>query len=365
MKPLGFGLLHLPEKGENKEIDLEATCALVDDFLSRGGRLFDTAYNYLDGKSEVAFRECVVKRYPRDAVEIEDKLPTWKVRSPEDCGRFMAEQMERCGVDYFDVYLLHWMNERNYERCLKHDIFGFMRRQKAEGKARKIGFSFHDSPEVLERVLREQPGLDCVLLQLNYLDWESDAVQARACYDVAVRYGVKVTVMEPVKGGTLSVLPPEAKELFDARRPELSPSQWAMRFVRALPGVGMVLSGMNGLEQLAENMAELPELEEDEGEIYTKVRTILESSYVIKCSTCGYCLSNCPMQIPIPRYFKLYNEYHAKPEDGWKMLPTYEGMAKGKGKASECLACGACQEHCPQGIRIIEWLKKVSEAFEK
>ena len=184
------------------------------------------------------------------------------------------------------------MNERNYERCLKHGILDFLRRQKAEGKAKEIGFSFHDTPEVLERVLSEQPGMDRVLLQLNYLDWESAAVQSRKCYEVVVKYGVKVTVMEPVKGGTLAQLPPEAKALFDARHPELSPSQWAMRFVRSLPGVGMVLSGMNSLDQLAENMTHSLPLEEGDLEIYAQVREILESYHAIKCSTCVYSLRN-------------------------------------------------------------------------
>ncbi len=365
MDKLGFGLLHLPEKGDNHDVDMEKLYVLVDDFLARGGRLFDTAFNYLDGKSELAFKEAVAQRYPREAFAIEDKLPTWKIRSPEDCQRYMDGQLEHCGVDYFDIYLMHWMNERNYERCLKHDIFGFMRRKKEEGKAKKIGFSFHDTPEVLERVLREQPGLDCVLLQINYLDWENDAVQAKTCYDLAVKYGLEVMVMEPVKGGTLSNLPPEAKALFDARHPELSPSQWAMRFVHSLPGVGMVLSGMNSLEQLAENMIDPLPLEEGDLEIYRQVCKILESQYAIRCSTCGYCLSNCPMQIPIPRCFTLYNEYTAKPSDGWKILPNYNSLTKTGGKASDCIACGACQEHCPQGLEIIEWLKKTAEIFEK
>ena len=362
---LGLGFLHLPEKGESGEVDVEATCALVDDFLARGGKLFDTAYNYLNGNSERMFKTAVADRYPRDASQLEDKLPTWKIRSPEDCRRYMEEQMERTGVDFFDIYLLHWMNERNYERCLKHGIWDFLRRQKAEGKAKKIGFSFHDSPEVLERVLREQPGLDCVLLQINYLDWENDAVQSRACYEIARKYGMEVSVMEPVKGGTLSELPPEAKALFDARHPELSPSQWALRFVRALPGVETVLSGMSSVEQMAENMMESLPLEEGDLEVYVEVRKILESYHAIQCSTCGYCLSNCPVHIAIPRYFKLYNEHASKPDDDWKILPNYQSIAKHNGKASECIACGACEEHCPQGIKIIDWLKEVAEAFEK
>lgn len=365
MKTLGFGFLHLPEKGEGLEIDLEATCILVDDYLARGGRLFDTAYNYLDGKSEMALRESVVKRHPRDAFEIEDKLPTWKIRSHADCERYMAEQMERCGVDFFDTYLLHWLNEKYYARCVEHDIFGFLRQQKVQGRAGKIGFSFHGSPELLERILREQPGLDRVLLQINYLDWENEAVRARECYETAVRYGVPVMVMEPVKGGTLAELPPEAKALFDRRRPELSAAQWALRFVQALPGVEIVLSGMNGAEQLAENMAHLPPLEEDEVPLYSRVREILESCYAIRCSTCGYCLSSCPRQIPIPRFFRMYNEHAAKPGDDWKTKPAYEALAGIRAKASDCISCGACEGHCPQGLPIIEWLRKTAEVFEQ
>ena len=197
MNKTGFGFLRLPklDGNDDKSVDYAVLNGLVDAFLERGGDYFDTAYTYLGGVSEEALRRSVVERYPRERFRIADKLPGYKVKEPDQCRDFFEESLRRCGVDYFDVYMLHWLNERNYAKAQKLDEFGFLRQLKAEGKARKTGFSYHDSPELLDRILTDHPEVDIVQLQINYLDWDSPALQARRCYETAVRHGKRVVIM--------------------------------------------------------------------------------------------------------------------------------------------------------------------------
>lgn len=224
MNKTGFGFLRLPRLSpeENAGIDYGLLNSMVDAFLSLGGDYFDTAYTYLGGASEEAIRRAVVQRHPRASFRIADKLPGWKVTSHEDCQRYFDEQLARCGVDYFDVYLIHWLNAANYQICEEYDEFAFLRRVKQDGKARKIGFSYHDSPELLDRILAEHPETDYVQLQINYLDWDSVSIQSRECYETAVRHEKKVIVMEPVKGGSLATLPAEAAKLLKQMHPRES-----------------------------------------------------------------------------------------------------------------------------------------------
>lgn len=363
MNKLGFGFLRLPMKGD--EVDLEATNALTDAYMSRGVGYFDTAYTYLDGKSELAIRESVVKRYPREQFRIADKLPSYFVYSREDCTRYFSQMLERCGVEYLDVFLLHWMNDRHYGMAKNADMFGFLAQVKAEGRAKKVGFSFHDTPELLEEILSNHPEVDYVQLQINYLDWENPAIASRRCYEVAVKYGKKVLVMEPVKGGSLATVPEEAAALLRELDPEASPASFAIRFAQSLPEVEVVLSGMNTPEQMADNMTLRPDLSDRERETLAQVAEIINRSCAIPCTGCRYCVSGCPRNIRIPDYFKLYNEYAQCPSVGWKVTPVYAHAAQGFGKASDCIECRSCERHCPQKIQITDWLKKVKEAFEE
>lgn len=229
MNKMGFGFLRLPHTSGGT-LDMDLLNQMVDAFLERGGTYFDTAYTYLGGQSEIALREAVVKRHPRDRFQIADKLPSWMVHSTKDCQRYFHEQRERCGVDFFDVYLLHWLNQKNYEVCERYDEFAFLRELKAQGKVGKIGFSYHDSAALLDEILTAHPETEIVQLQLNYTDWDSAAIEGRKCYDTAVRHGKSIVVMEPVKGGTLAKLPQKAEDLLKAHRPD-SPAHWALRFV--------------------------------------------------------------------------------------------------------------------------------------
>lgn len=362
MNKMGFGFLRFPM--ENGEVCYDVLTPMVDAFFAGGGRYIDTSYTYLNGKSEEAVRKAVVERYPRDSFVLANKLPGYQVKERSDLYRYFEESLSRCGVEYFDVYMLHWLNCKHYAMAEQFREFEFLQELKEAGKVRRIGFSFHDTAELLDEILTKHPEVDCVLMQINYLDWESEGVQSRKCYETAVRHGKSVIVMEPVKGGTLAKVPPQAEELLKTIDSDRSPAFHALRFVQSLPHVEVVLSGMGAPEQVAENLRQVEPMKEDEFAILQKAAQIIEAATAIACTGCGYCTRHCPQSIAIPDYFKLYNEYATKPSHVWKQKPAYEALAKTHGKASECIDCGVCEINCPQKLPIREYLKKVKEAME-
>ena len=363
MNKIGFGFLRLPLTAD-KQVDYTLLDPMVDAFLERGGRYFDTAYSYLKGQSEAAIRKSLVERHPRESFLLTDKLPTWLLKAHADCRKYYEEQLQRCGVERFDTYLLHWLNARYYELAQQHNAFGFLQELKAAGQVDRIGFSYHDTPQLLDQILTEHPEVDYVQLQINYLDWNSDGVQAARCYETAVRHGKEVIVMEPVKGGTLAELPEAAEQLLKQARPNDSAAAWAIRFAQSLEQVSVVLSGMSDLAQVLDNMVDRPALTETEQTLLEQVRDWKLGETAIGCTGCSYCVPHCPQNIPIPAYFSLYNEYARKPAEAWKVQPAYLEMAKNHGKASDCLQCGQCQEHCPQKLPIPEWMPQVAQALE-
>ncbi len=366
MNKLGFGFLRLPRLDPNdpNSYDLPMLKQLVDQFLAGGGRYFDTAYTYLDGMSERLLKQALVDRHPRESFVLADKLPSWHVKREADCQRFFDEQLERCGVDRFDVYLLHWLNPENYAIAEKFDEFAFLRKVKAQGKAGRIGFSYHGDAALLDTILTAHPEVDLVQLQINYLDWDDPAIEAGKCYDIACKHGKDVIVMEPVKGGTLATLPEEAMTLLEAYAPGRSPAAWATRFVQSLPQVQVMLSGMNTPGQIAENLQDIDPITEAETDLLRQVSGILNRAIAIPCTACRYCTKGCPKGIAIPDYFAIYNSYVRHPGDGWKMRPVYANVAKSNGKASDCIGCKACERNCPQRIKITEWLPKIAEKLE-
>ncbi len=366
MNKLGFGFLRLPKQNPADEtsIDWELLNRMVDGFLAGGGTYFDTAYTYLNGRSEEALRKALVERHPRASYQIADKLAGYLVKEPGDCEKQFQVQLARCGVSYFDVYLLHWLNPENYRTAQRFDEFGFLQRLKEKGLAKKIGFSYHGSAALLEEILTAHPEVDIVQLQINYLDWEDPGIEAGACYAVAARHGKEVVVMEPVKGGTLASLPAEAMALLEAKAPGESAASWAIRFAQDLDCVSVVLSGMNAMEQLRDNQRDLPQLTAEERETLKEVCAILNRSIAIGCTGCRYCVDHCPQHIAIPDYFRIYNSYARHPGEDWKIQPIYEKLTATHGKASDCLECGRCEAHCPQGLPIIQWLPKVAKAME-
>lgn len=366
MNKLGFGLLRLPQTGKpgKEDMDWKELEAMVDEFISRGGRYFDTAYTYLDGASEDAFRRAVAERYPRRAYEIADKLPSWLVKSPEECGRYFEEQCNRCGVQQFDVYLLHWLNRENYRIAEENDEFGFLKKLKSDGKVGKIGFSYHGDAALLEEILEDHPEVEVVQLQINYLDWESPAMEARRCYEVAVGYGKEIVVMEPVKGGILAELPEKAEAILREHAPDESAASWAIRFAQSPEHVSIVLSGMSTVKQVEDNMREMTTMTGEERELLTRVCRILNEEKAVPCTACRYCAGHCPKDIPIPEYFRIYNEYRRYPDEDWKITPVYESIGEKHGRASDCIACRLCEKNCPQGIEISGWMKKIADSME-
>lgn len=362
MKKLGFGLMRLPCIDGN--IDHEAVNKLVDEYLSHGFSHFDTAYVYHGGTSEIAFRECVVKRYPREAYTITDKIPGWEVKSQDDYPRVINTQLERCGVNYFDYYWLHGIGRWNYDGWEEQGGFDFLKRLKEEGKAINTGFSFHDNAEFLDMILTKHPEIDCVQLQINYIDWEDEGVQSRLCHEVAVKHGKPVIVMEPVKGGLLASIPEEAERLFKQYHPEMSVASWAIRYAASLPNVINVLSGMSNMDQVNDNvgyMTDFEPLNSEEKEIISQVIEIIHKSIAVPCTGCKYCVDSCPQKIAIPDYFTMYNHMFKYPGSKPPMW-RYNQLIKDHGKPSDCIECRECETHCPQHIAIADHLKEFAKA---
>lgn len=366
MKKFGFGAMRLPvtEADNPKSIDQEQLNLMVDRFMENGFTYFDTAYPYHEQMSEIAIRKALVERYDRDSFVLADKMPTVLVKSADEYPRYFEEQLAKCGVEYFDYYLLHNMGKDRYKKTQDFGGFEFCERMKAEGKIKKLGFSFHDSADVLERILNDHPDVDFVQLQINYLDWENEVIQSKLCWETAVKHGKQIVVMEPVKGGTLARLPKEAEDILKAYNPDASMASYALRFVASLDNVFMVLSGMNNIEQVIENtaiMSDLKPLNEEELKLLEKVVEIIRRSVEIPCTSCGYCMEVCPKNIAIPALFGLYNNY--KINNNFSNM-YHERIIYNRGKSSDCLGCGRCVSNCPQHIDIPHNLKKIA-AFEK
>ena len=370
-KKLGFGLMRLPRLNPNDEgsIDLEQTKQMVDTFLQRGFTYFDTAWMYCAFKSENAVKDVLTSRHPRESYTLATKLHAAYIHSLDDRDAIFNTQREKTGVDYFDYYLLHDMGAEHYEIYKKYDCFAWIAEKKRQGLIKHMGFSFHDTAEVLDKILTEHPEMEFVQLQINYLDWDSEGVQSRKCYEVATKHGKPVIVMEPVKGGTLAKLPAAAEKLLRATNPEASVPSWAVRFAAGLPNVKMVLSGMSSTEQLLDNtgfMQDFVPLTQQEQAVIAQVVDTINASIAIPCTGCAYCTEGCPMHIAIPKYFSLYNAdlQELKDKDFTSQGAYYDNLTLKFGKASDCIGCGQCESVCPQHLPIIENLTRVAKQFE-
>lgn len=370
MKKLGFGFMRLPLiDGDFENVDKETLCRMVDHFIGKGFCYFDTAWFYHNGQSEAAVRECLVSRYPRSAFLLADKMPLVLIHKEEELAQYFETQLTRCGVAYFDYYLVHDMGGDRMETAERVRVFDFLKEKKAEGLVKQIGFSFHDTADVLDGLLTEHPEVDFVQIQLNYLDWESEVIQSRKCCETAKRHGKPVIVMEPVKGGTLAGLPAEAETLLKSRNPAMSIASWAIRFAASQENVMMVLSGMSNMEQLVDNtsyMEEFVPLTDSEIATLEKAVGIINESIEIPCTGCSYCIHKCPKNIAIPKYFSLYNtDRQELSTKAWTaQLMLYGHLSVQFGKAGECIGCGQCEEMCPQHLPIRKWLKEVAKQFE-
>lgn len=363
-KKLGFGLMRLP-LAQGGAIDLDLLCELIDRFMSSGFTYFDTAFVYHDGDSERAVRRALVERYPRGRFTLATKMPHNFLKCREDVQATFEEQLRRTGAEYFDYYLMHGVNNRNWERYERFGCWEHAVRMRQKGLIKRLGFSFHGTPELLERTLQNHPETEFVQLQINYADWESPRICSRACYEIARRHGLPVAVMEPVKGGLLADLPQDAAGMLRAAAPDASQASWALRYAAGLEGVGMVLSGMNAMGQMEDNIKTLSESEpfsDSEREALARAAASLLSSPTEPCTGCCYCVKGCPAGLEIPALIAALNSrrlFHDAPgvKAQWAQA-TQNGIAPAR-----CVACYRCEAACPQHLPVVSLLKELKDAF--
>ena len=350
-KNFGFGYMRLPMIGD--DVDIPQTKQMVDTFLKNGFNYFDTAHGYINGKSELAIKECLTSRYPRDRYILTNKLSFNFFEKEEDILPLFQQQLEACGVEYFDFYLMHAMNATrllHYEGCKAFEI---AQKLKQDGKIRHLSMSFHDSAEVLDQILTKHPEIEVVQIQFNYVDFEDEKVQSRKCYEVCRKHGKPVLIMEPVKGGSLINLPEAAQKVLD-RLEGGSNASYAIRFAASFEGVIMVLSGMSTIDQMEDNvsfMKEFKPLNTDEKDALEKVCAIFRNQGLIPCTTCRYCTEVCPQEIAIPELFTAVNAKRSE-----QPIPEVSG-----GMPADCIKCGACESACPQNLKIRELLAVAAE----
>ena len=345
-KNFGFGCMRLPMVGD--KVDIPQTTKMVDAFLARGFNYFDTAHGYIGGQSETALKECLTSRHPRESYILTNKLSGNFFETSEQIRPLVQQQLDACGVEYFDFFLMHALNLSGHQRYLELGCYDIAQELKAQGKIRHMGISFHDTADVLDKILTDRPDIEIVQIQYNYVDYADPIIQSMECYEVCKKHNKPVIVMEPVKGGSLVNLPQKALDLM-----KVCAASYAIRFAADPENMVMVLSGMSTMEQMEDNlryMENYQHLTEEDKDIIEKVRTIYQGQHRIPCTACRYCVDGCPAGIPIPDLFAAFNEYRQE-----KRTDT-EGFEK----AAECVDCGQCEDICPQKLSIRELLKEVA-----
>ena len=354
---LGFGLMRLPTNGADDDINIDRTKEMVDYYMDNGMNYFDTAWFYHGGKSEGAFKEAVVDRYPRESFVVADKMPIWEVDKPEDVERIFNIQLERCGVDYFDYYLLHALDGAKNKKSEDMGAYDFCLKMKEEGKIKSFGFSFHGTTEDIKHILASHPEFEFVQLQLNYYDWEFDYKEQ---YEIARSYDLPIIIMEPVRGGFLAKMPQEIEDSFKAINPDMTIASWSIRWAASLDGVMTTLSGMSNMEQMIDNvsyMKDFQPLTAEENAAVEKAVKLLVDAPIIPCTDCKYC-ADCPVDIPIFDIFGIYNEEFLNKQNLSDFKKKYNEIDKSV-NASACIECGVCEPLCPQHISIIKKLADI------
>lgn len=375
---LGMGAMRLPTIGERGPIDEDKAREIIEYAYEHGVNYFDTAYRYHNGESE-KFLGKVLSQYPRESWYLASKMPGHMMRFNNGRLEFSGylaglplatpaeifeEQLDKCGVDYFDFYLLHNVCETSLDIYMNEElgILDYLLEQKKKGKIRYLGFSTHAMPETLERFLSWRDCFDFVQIQLNYMDWTLQ--NAKRKYEILAERGIPVIVMEPCRGGRLASLNEEANAMLKQARPSDSIASWAFRFVKSLPGVLVVLSGMTKLDQVIDNIKTFSDptpLTEEENELLLK-KVMSTLVHLVPCTACRYCCDGCPQNLDIPKLISIYNEVAFEPSPAVHFAIA---ALKDDEKPSNCIACGKCKEICPQGIDVPEIMKKFSEALEK
>lgn len=355
---LGFGSLRFPRAGDGN-VDTELVSSMFDEYIKSGGLYFEAAYNYYQAESTI--RKCLVERYPRESFMLADKMPVNEVHATKDYETIFNNQLKKCGVQYFDFYLLHSVSYKTYANTEKLGGFEFINGLKEKGYAKSIGFSFHDTAEVLEEILAKYHNIfDFVQLQINYLDWDSPVIQSKRCFDIATKFGLPIFVMEPIKGGRLINLPDEAKSLIE--NGSGSAAELALKWVGTKQSIVCVLSGMNKLSQVKSNIrALIKPIDMTQGQLDTiqDVVKIVNSLKSIQCTACRYCIPVCPKKIPITELL-----YLSESDNLNHTGRMYERITEGKGKAGDCLKCGRCEQVCSQHLPIRKHLIDIASEYE-
>lgn len=357
---LGFGMMRLPVNQD--KIDAATAQAMVDRAMACGVNYFDTAYFYHHGDSEKFIGEALSK-YPRSSYMLTDKMPVHILKSAADCETIFQQQLSRTKAGYFDFYFMHWLNAPHWEIAKKFDVRAFMERKRDEGKIRHIGFSFHGEPEKLREIAESCPW-DLAQIQLNCLDWES--CRSGEQYEILTELGIPVSVMEPLKGGTLTTLCEESREIFRQADPDASVASWGLRFVASLPNIQVVLSGMSAPDQLEDNLSTFTPfrpMERGEREVIDHALAAYRRSNPVPCTGCRYC-AGCPRGVDIPRNLAILN--HLKTSASRFSLieakNSYDTIPPGQ-NASRCVGCGLCMDKCPQRIKIPSFLREIESRF--
>lgn len=332
---LGFGWMRLPQKSENPEdIDFEQVNQMVDAYLDAGFDYFDTSYVYHNGKSENAIQRCLISRYPREKFRLASKLPTFAITKEEQVEEIFAQQLEKCGTEYFEYFLLHNVNGIRYEREIKEcHMFEHMQQWKKDGKIRHIGFSYHDSADNLDKILSEHPEVEFVQIALNYIDWNAYLIQAKKCYEVIRKHGCQVIVMEPVKGGMLAKVPEKAEALMKQEAPRMSPASWAIRFAAGLDGILTVLSGMSDLAQVEDNisyMKDFQPLNDRELKILKEVSRIYKEEGPVHTADFSKYEEISPKGVSAAAILEAYNNCMLQPNPGFAAEHNYFSVEKAK-----------------------------------
>lgn len=355
---LGLGTMRLPVKTlikreANPLIDYKKGQELVDYAIEHGINYFDTAYMYHAGKSE-KFIGTALKKYPRESYYLVDKLPIWMCKKPADMEKIFNNQLERTGADYFDNYLLHSLDKANFEKCEKFGAYDFVLEKQKGGRVKNIGFSFHGTIDDLKTIVAAHHW-DFAQIQLNYLDWKNQ--NAKEQYEILTEAGIPVIIMEPIRGGKLANASADIEEMFKTAHPDKSVASWAIGFVASLPNVVTILSGMNSIEQLDDNINTLTDFEpftEEELNICYNAAAMMNKKEIIPCTGCDYC-ADCPKGVKISTIFSIYNQYKSDEISAVKAKELYNEIPT-ENNASACVKCGKCKEHCPQSINITGWM---------
>lgn len=355
---LGYGCMRFPTRKSDGMIAVRESRRLLERAHEAGVNYFDTAWNYHKGESE-PFLGQILSKWDRKSFHLATKLPTWLAKSPSDAEDIFTRQLQRCRVDYFDFYLAHSLTAEHYATFQASGAYQVLSHEKARGRIRRLGFSFHDRPELLERILDDHQW-DFVQLQLNYLDW--DLQDAKRQYEIVTQRGLPVIVMEPVRGGALASLTPAARAVLEEAAPGRSAASWALRYAASLPGVMTVLSGMSAMDQVEDNIASMSPfqpLSEEERAVLARAVEVYRSAGTIPCTGCRYC-TDCPRHVDIPRIFAIYNQFcvdgkKSSFDNTWDLIP--ESM-----RPEQCVRCGQCVDRCPQHIVIPDRLAEVAAA---